>query len=113
MQPVWIVLVVAAIIAVFIVLMYNIRMRNAVGEAWNVISVLLKRGHDLIPNLVSATEAYMGFEQERLTDVIDARSQALTAQQAAAHEVGEKARAQTFSAPQGVTCWRWSRAIQS
>ena len=38
-----------------------------VDEAWNQISVQLKRRHDLIPNLVNAVKGYMDFEQETLT----------------------------------------------
>ena len=45
-----------------------------VDEAWNQISVQLKRRHDLIPNLVNAVKGYMDFEQETLTRVIEARA---------------------------------------
>ena len=49
-----------------------------VDEAWNQISVQLKRRHDLIPNLVNAVKGYMDFEQETLTRVIEARGAAVS-----------------------------------
>ena len=72
--------------------MYNglIRRRLRVDEAWSQIDVQLKRRYDLIPNLVNAVKDYMGFEQEVLTQVTEARAGAIaagsqgTAQQAAA-----------------------------
>ena len=84
MSPFWIVLIVIAVIALFLVFMYNglVRLRNMVDEAWNQISVQLKRRHDLIPNLVSSVKGYMDFEQETLTKVVDARGAAVNAAQA-------------------------------
>ena len=78
MDPIWIVLIVVAVIAVFLIFTYNglVRLRNMVDEAWNQISVQLKRRHDLIPNLVNAVKGYMDFEQETLTKVIEARNAA-------------------------------------
>lgn len=94
-MPTWaiILLIVVAIIALFLIFTYNalVRLRNTVDEAWNQISVQLKRRHDLIPNLVNAVKGYMDFEQETLTKVIEARSAAVTAQAkgpAAAAETG-------------------------
>ena len=72
----WIILiVVVAVIVLFLIFTYNglVRLRNMVDEAWNQISVQLKRRHDLIPNLVNAVKGYMEFEQETLTRVIEAR----------------------------------------
>jgi len=85
MDPiVWIILGVIALILFAVVLIYNgmVRVRNMVDEAWNQISVQLKRRHDLIPNLVNAVKGYMKFEQETLTRVIEARNTAVTATQA-------------------------------
>jgi LemA protein len=96
MPTVWIVLIVLAVIALFLVFMYNglVRLRNMVDEAWNQISVQLKRRHDLIPNLVSAVKGYMEFEQETLTKVIDARNAAVTAQAAGPSQAGASAQAE-------------------
>jgi LemA protein len=56
MDPIWIVLIVLVVVAAGIVFIYNglVQRRNVVDEAWNQISVQLKRRHDLIPNLVNA-----------------------------------------------------------
>ena len=85
MDPiVWIILGVIAVIVIALIAIYNglVRLRNMVDEAWNQISVQLKRRHDLIPNLVNAVKGYMKFEQETLTRIIEARNTAVTAQQA-------------------------------
>ena len=62
-SSIWIILIVIAVIALFLVFTYNglVRLRNTVDEAWNQISVQLKRRHDLIPNLVNAVKGYMDF----------------------------------------------------
>jgi LemA protein len=98
MEILWIVLGVIAILVVFLVVVYNslVRLRNMVDEAWNQISVQLKRRHDLIPNLVNAVKGYMDFEQETLTRVIEARNQAVTAQQAGPQNAGASAQAENF-----------------
>ena len=51
----------------------------AIDEAFAQIEVQLKRRHDLIPNLVNAVKGYMGFEQKVLTDVTNARANAVAA----------------------------------
>jgi len=94
----WIVIAAIAIIVIFLIFTYNglVRLRNMVDEAWNQISVQLKRRHDLIPNLVNAVKGYMDFEQETLTRVIEARSAAVTAQQAGPANAGQAAQAENF-----------------
>jgi LemA protein len=98
MNAMWIVLIVLAVLALFVVFVYNglIRLRNQVDEAWNQISVQLKRRHDLIPNLVNAVKGYMDFEQETLTRVVEARTAAVTAQQKGPAAAGETAQAENF-----------------
>jgi LemA protein len=94
----WILLIVVAVIALFLVFMYNglVRLRNMVDEAWNQISVQLKRRHDLIPNLVNAVKGYMEFEQETLTKVIDARNAAVSAQAAGPAAAAQSAQAENM-----------------
>jgi LemA protein len=94
----WIVIAAIALIVLFLVFTYNglVRLRNMVDEAWNQISVQLKRRHDLIPNLVNAVKGYMDFEQETLTRVIEARNQAVPAQQAGPANAGQTAQAENF-----------------
>lgn len=99
MQPwMWIALGAIALIAVFLIFTYNglVRLRNMVDEAWNQISVQLKRRHDLIPNLVNAVKGYMDFEQETLTKVIEARSAAVTAQQGGPGNAAAAGQAENF-----------------
>ncbi|MGH2429587.1 MAG: LemA family protein [Candidatus Limnocylindria bacterium] len=95
---VWVILIIVAILAAFLIFTYNglVRLRNMVDEAWNQISVQLKRRHDLIPNLVNAVKGYMDFEQETLTRVIEARSAAVTAQAKGPQAAGETAQAENF-----------------
>jgi LemA protein len=60
---------------------YNnlVQARETVRNALNQISVLLKRRHDLIPNLVEATKGYMGYEKDTLEKVTKARQTAVNA----------------------------------
>ena len=95
---VWIIQIVIAVVALFLVFTYNglVRLRNTVDEAWNQISVQLKRRHDLIPNLVNAVKGYMNFEQETLTKVVEARSAAVSAQSAGPANAGAAAAAENM-----------------
>jgi LemA protein len=76
-----ILLIIVAILVVVGVLLYNgfVTRRNRVDEAVGQIEVQLKRRHDLIPNLVNAVKDYMGYEQEVLTKVTEARAAAVAA----------------------------------
>ena len=97
-MPLWLIilLIAVAVIVLFLIFTYNalVRLRNMVDEAWNQISVQLKRRHDLIPNLVNAVKGYMDFEQETLTKVIEARNQAVSAQQGGAQNAAQSAQAE-------------------
>jgi LemA protein len=99
MSPVvWIIVGAVALVALFLIFTYNglVRLRNMVDEAWNQISVQLKRRHDLIPNLVAAVRGYMEFEQDTLTRVIEARGAAVSAQQRGPQGAAEQAQAENF-----------------
>jgi len=93
--PLIIVAVVLVLLVVVAIGIYNglVQRRLRIDEAFAQIEVQLKRRHDLIPNLVNAVKGYMGFEQKVLTDVTNARAQAVAAgaqgpaQQAAAENV--------------------------
>ena len=69
------------VIALVLIGIYNgmVTRRNRVDEALGQIEVQLKRRHDLIPNLVQAVKGYMGFEQDVLTKVTEARANAVAA----------------------------------
>ena len=93
----WLIVLIAVVAVVVVggILIYNglVQKRLRIDEAWAQIEVQLKRRWDLIPNLVSAVQGYMGFEQKVLTDVTNARAQAVAAgaqgpaQQAAAENM--------------------------
>jgi LemA protein len=76
-----VILGIVVVLAIFLVSIYNglVSRRNRIDEALAQIEVQLKRRHDLIPNLVSAVKGYMGFEQQVLTDVTNARAAAVAA----------------------------------
>ena len=77
----WIVLGIVAAIALWLIAVYNglVSGRNQAETAWSQIDVQLKRRHDLIPNLVQVVKDAMGYEQETLTKVIQARNAAAAA----------------------------------
>ncbi len=77
----WIVLGILAAIGLWLIALYNglVGGRNQAQTAWSQIDVQLKRRHDLIPNLVQVVKDAMGYEQETLTKVIQARNTAATA----------------------------------
>jgi LemA protein len=76
-----VVIVVVVAILVIGVLIYNglVQRRLRIDEAFAQIDVQLKRRHDLIPNLINAVKGYMGFEQDVLTQVTQARANAVAA----------------------------------
>ena len=76
-----VILVIVIVIALVLVGIYNglVTRRNRIDEALGQIEVQLKRRHDLIPNLVQAVKGYMGFEQDVLTKVTEARANAVAA----------------------------------
>jgi LemA protein len=77
----WIVLAIVVLLALWLVFTYNglIAARNRTQEAWSEIDVELKRRHDLIPNLVSTAQGYMGHERGTLEAVTNARANAVAA----------------------------------
>jgi len=74
-------LVIVGVLVVGAILIYNglIQRRLRVDEALAQIEVQLKRRHDLVPNLVAAVKGYMGFEQDVLEHVTQARAGAVAA----------------------------------
>ena len=71
-------LVIAAVIAVYAILAYNglVKARQMVREAWSGIDVQLKRRADLIPNLVETVKGYARHERKTLEEVIELRTRA-------------------------------------
>ena len=77
----WIVIAILAAVAFWAIAVYNglVAGRNQAQTAWSQIDVQLKRRHDLIPNLVQVVKDAMGYEQETLTKVVQARNAAVAA----------------------------------
>jgi LemA protein len=77
----WIFLGIVVAIGLWLIAVYNglVGGRNQAQTAWSQIDVQLKRRHDLIPNLVQVVKDAMGYEQETLTKVIQARNNAVAA----------------------------------
>jgi LemA protein len=79
------ILLIVGIVAVIVfaagILIYNglVQRRLRIDEAFAQIEVQLKRRWDLIPNLVDAVKGYMGFEESVLTQVTEARANAVAA----------------------------------
>jgi len=92
----WIFLAVVAVIALWLIAVYNglVSGRNQAQTAWSQIDVQLKRRHDLIPNLVQVVKDAMGYEQETLTKVVQARNNAVAASGPAQAGVAEAALSQ-------------------
>lgn len=72
----------AGVVAYFITI-YNrlVALKHNVGKSWSNIDVLLKQRHDELPKLVDTARQYMGYEQETLRQVIEARNQVEEARQ--------------------------------
>jgi LemA protein len=61
------------------VLTYNalVRSRNRVDQSWSGVDVQLKRRRDLVANLVRVVEAGAAHERETLTELSEARADAV------------------------------------
>jgi LemA protein len=70
----------AALATLWVVMTYNsfVRLRNKADEAWSGVDVQLKRRHDLVPNLVETVKGYAAHESSVLTEVTEARTQAMS-----------------------------------
>lgn len=72
---------VAVILGLYAIVIYNllVKYKVEVDNAWSQMDVQLKRRHDLIPNLVETVKGVMNFEKDTLTQVMQARSNAMGA----------------------------------
>lgn len=102
----------AVIVGIFIILIlygvgiYNrlIELKNRFVNAFSQIDVQLQRRYDLIPNLVETAKGYMKYEQQTLTQVIEARNQAkAAATQTAAKPEDPEAMKKLISAESSLT----------
>ena len=73
--------IVAVVVVLFVILLFNalIRLKNQVKNSWAQIDVQLKRRNDLIPNLVNSVKGYMKHEKTLLENITKARSAIMSA----------------------------------
>ncbi|WP_166263171.1 LemA family protein [Marinobacter caseinilyticus] len=104
MQNTLIGLAVIAIAVVYIVVIYNrlVSLRNQFKNGFAQIDVQLQRRHDLIPNLVESTKAYMAHERNTLTEVMQARNNAVSAQKEAAKDPADGSRIQKLGSAENM-----------
>ncbi len=74
---------IVAAIVMYVVTIYNnlVSLKHNVSKAWSNIDVLLKQRHDELPKLVETCKQYMGFEQETLEKVMQARAAVFAARE--------------------------------
>jgi len=70
-------IVVSVIIIFIIIFNWMISRRNAVNASFASIDAMLTKRYDLIPNLVSACEKYMGYESSVLKEITAIRTKFL------------------------------------
>lgn len=87
----WIVGAVVAVIALYLIVMFNrlVRQRNVVREGWSGIDVQLKRRTDLVPNLVETVRGYAKHERALFEEIATRRAASV-----AANDVGRQANAE-------------------
>lgn len=74
------IIIVAVVVALALALVYNslVGKKNQVENTFASIDTMLKKRYDLIPNLVSTVQTYMGHEAGVLTQITQLRSKALS-----------------------------------
>ncbi|MDL0430114.1 LemA family protein [Marinobacter sp. TBZ242] len=97
-------LIVIAVAVVYIVFIYNrlVSLRNQFKNGFAQIDVQLQRRHDLIPNLVEAAKAYLSHERNTLTEVMEARNNAVSAQKDAAGDPADGGKIQRLGSAENM-----------
>jgi LemA protein len=74
-------LAIIVLLVLMAVSLYNrlVKLRNNRDQAFADVDVQLKQRHDLIPQLVDSVKGYMGHERGVLTDITEARTNAMKA----------------------------------
>jgi len=77
----FVILGIIVILILWAVSLYNrlVKLRNNRGQAFADVDVQLKQRHDLIPQLVESVRGYMQHERGVLTEVTEARANAMKA----------------------------------
>jgi LemA protein len=81
MAAILVILALIVIVVLMAISLYNrlVRLRNNREQAFADVDVQLKQRHDMIPQLVDAVKGYMGHERGVLTDITEARANAIKA----------------------------------
>jgi LemA protein len=81
MIVVFVILGIIFLVIVMAISLYNrlVTLRNNREQAFADVDVQLKQRHDLIPQLVESVKGYMGHERGVLTEITEARSNAMKA----------------------------------
>jgi len=97
-------LIVIAVVVFYLVFIYNrlVSLRNQFKNGFAQIDVQLQRRHDLIPNLVEAAKAYLSHEKNTLTQVMEARNNAVSAQKDAARDPGDGTKIQRLGSAENL-----------
>jgi LemA protein len=76
-----ILIVVLVVVLVYFVMVYNqlVQVRNNVSKAWASLDAVLKHRHDELLKLVETCRQHVGFEQDTLSRIMQARSQGVEA----------------------------------
>ena len=87
---------VVAVALVYTIVLYNglVSLKHSVSKNLANIDVLLKQRHDELPKLIETCKQYMGYEQETLQRITQARSSVASAQ--ARGDVRELGKAETM-----------------
>ena len=69
------------LVVLIVISLYNklVKLRNNREQAFADVDVQLKQRHDMIPQLVDTVKGYMGHERGVLTEITEARSNAMKA----------------------------------
>ena len=81
MFPLIVILIIAVILVIGLVGVYNklVGLRNGVEASWRQVDVQLQKRYDLVPNLVETVKGYAKHEKDTLEAVITARNKAMNA----------------------------------
>ncbi|MFK8014300.1 MAG: LemA family protein [Gammaproteobacteria bacterium] len=87
-------LALVGVLFAYAITIYNglVTLRENVKKAWANIDVLLRQRHEEIPKLIETCKQYMGYEQETLEKVMEARARVSSAQ--ASGDVGALGKAE-------------------
>ncbi len=66
------------LVAYYVITIFNtiIKHKNAIDNAFASVDVMLKKRHELIPNLVNAVKGYLNHEKSTLSEIVSLRNRA-------------------------------------